>query len=142
VNSTKVLILTLMVELSLLAPADIQAQRPRLRIASFMAGLAVPAQADAIYEIGHGVTPPKGVYMPDAEYSEKARKKKISGTVLLAMVVLADGTVRDVTVTQSLEPSLDQQAIEAVKRWKFQPATKDGKPVAVHVKAEVSFRIR
>jgi protein TonB len=94
------------------------------------------------YEIGDGVTPPKGVYMPDPEYSEKGRKKKISGTVLVAMVVMADGTVRDVTVTKSLEPSLDQQAIAAVKTWRFQPATKDGELVAVHVHAEVSFRIR
>ena len=97
---------------------------------------------DTIYEIGNGVTPPRGIYMPDPEYSEKGRKKKISGTVLLAMVVMADGKVRDVTITKSLERSLDQQAIAAVRTWKFTPATKDGKPVAVHVQAEVSFRIR
>ena len=97
---------------------------------------------DTVYEIGKGVTPPKGVYTPNPEYSEKARKKKISGTVLVAMVVMADGKVQDVTVTKSLEPSLDEQAIAAVKRWTFEPATKDGKPVAVHLHAEVSFRIR
>src|SRR5579864_796944 len=63
-----------------------------------------------VYEIGNGVTPPKGVYMPDAEYSEKARRKKISGTVVVAMVVMPDGKVRDVTVIKNLEKSLDQQA--------------------------------
>lgn len=103
---------------------------------------APKTENDTVYEIGKGVTPPKGVYMPDPEYSEKGRKKKISGTVLVAMVVMADGKVRDVTVTKSLEPSLDQQAIAAVKTWTFEPATKDGEPVAVHVRAEVSFRIR
>ena len=97
---------------------------------------------DTVYEIGNGVTPPKGVSMPNPEYSEKARKKKISGTVLVAMVVMPDGKVRDVTVTKSLEPSLDQQAIAVVKTWTFEPATKDGKQVAVHLHAEVSFRIR
>jgi TonB family protein len=97
---------------------------------------------DTVYEIGNGVTPPKGTYMPNPEYSEKARKKKISGTVLVAMVVMPDGKVRDVTVIKSLEKSLDEQAIGAVKNWTFEPATKDGKPVAVHVRAEVSFRIR
>jgi len=95
-----------------------------------------------VYEIGNGVTPPKGVSMPNPEYSDKARKKKISGTVLVAMVVTPDGTVRDVTVIKSLERSLDQQAIAAVMTWTFEPATKDGKPVAVHLRAEVSFRIR
>ena len=99
-------------------------------------------ETDTVYEIGNGVTPPRGVYMPDPEYSEKARKKKISGTVLVAMVVTADGKVRDVTVTKSLEQSLDKQAIAAVQTWTFEPATKDGKPVAVRLHAEVSFRIR
>jgi periplasmic protein TonB len=103
---------------------------------------AQSAENDTVYEPGNGLTPPKGVYMPNPEYSEKGRKKKISGTVLVEMVVRADGKVRDVKVTKSLEPSLDQQAIAAVQTWKFEPATKDGKPVAVHIHAEVSFRIR
>jgi len=89
----------------------------------------------------YGITAPKGIYMPNPEYSEKGRKKKINGTVLVAMVVTADGSVRDVTVIKSLEPSLDKQAIAAVNKWKFEPATKDGKPVTVRLKAEVSFRI-
>jgi TonB family protein len=103
---------------------------------------AQSTENDTVYEPGNGLTPPKGVYMPNAEYSEKARKKKISGTVVVGMVVTADGKVRDVKVTQSLEPSLDQQAIAAVQTWKFEPATKDGKPVAVHIHAEITFRIR
>jgi len=100
------------------------------------------AEHVTVYEIGNGVTPPKGVSMPNPEYSEKGRKKKISGTVVVAIVVTPDGTVRDVAVVKSLERSLDQQAIAAVKTWRFEPATKDGKPVAVHLRAEVSFRIR
>ncbi len=101
------------------------------------------AENDTVYEPGNGLTPPKGVYMPNPEYSEKARKKKISETQsCVEMVVTTDGKVRDVKVTKSLEPSLDQQAIAAVQTWKFEPATEDGKPVAVHIHAEVSFRIR
>ena len=103
---------------------------------------AQTTENETVYEIGNGVTPPRGTYMPNPEYSEKARKKKISGTVLVAMVVMPDGKVRDVTVIKSLEKSLDEQAIGAVKTWTFEPATKDGKPVAVHVRAEVSFHIR
>lgn len=103
---------------------------------------AQTTENETVYEPGNGVTIPKGIYLPNPAYSEKARKKKISGTVLVDMVVTADGKVRDVKVTKSLEPSLDQQAIAAVQTWKFEPATKDGKPVAVHIHAEVSFRIR
>ena len=103
---------------------------------------AQSAENDIVYEPGDGLTPPRGIYMPNAEYSEKARRKKISGTVVVELVVTADGKARDVKVTKSLEPSLDHQAIAAVQTWKFEPATKDGKPVAVHIHAEVSFRIR
>jgi TonB family protein len=49
--------------------------------------------------------------------------------------------VRDVQITQSLERSLDQQAIAALAKWKFEPATKDGEPVAVRLEIEMSFRL-
>jgi outer membrane biosynthesis protein TonB len=66
--------------------------------------------SDNVYEVGNGVTPPKGIYMPNPQYSEKGRKKKINGTVLVTIIVNADGTVRDAKVTRGLERSLDQQA--------------------------------
>jgi TonB family protein len=97
---------------------------------------------ETVYEPGRaGVTIPKAIYQPNPEYTDKARRKKLQGTVLVGMVVTADGTVRDVNVIKSLEASLDKQAIACVSKWKFQPATKDGEPVAVHVKAEVDFHL-
>jgi TonB family protein len=97
--------------------------------------------ADAVYEMGNGVTAPKPVYTPNPEYVDKARKHKINGVILLAMIVTAEGTVRDVKVTKSLDEDLDRQAVTAVSTWKFKPATKDGKPVAVHLKTQVTFRL-
>lgn len=100
------------------------------------------AQDDTVYQpTAEGLTPPKGIYTPNPEYSDKARKKKLNGTVIVTVVINADGTVREAKITRSLEASLDQKAIEAVKKWKFQPATKDGKPVAVRVPIEVDFRL-
>ena len=96
---------------------------------------------DAVYELGDDVTAPKPVYRPNPEYSEKARKQKINGVVVLAMTVTAEGNVRDVKVIGSLDPGLDKQAIAAVRTWKFEPALKDGKPVAVHLKTETNFRL-
>jgi len=100
------------------------------------------APKNGVYAVGNGVTAPKATYMPTAEFSEKARKKKIQGTVILAMVVTPEGNVRDVSIIKGVEKSLDQQAIAAVSTWKFEPGTKDGKPVAVQLKAEVAFRLR
>ena len=101
------------------------------------------ASGETVYNVRDpGVKPPRGISMPQPEYSEQARRKKISGTVLVMMIVRPDGTVRDVKIKKSLEKSLDQQAIAAVQTWTFQPATKDGQPVAARVDSEVTFRIR
>ena len=97
--------------------------------------------ADTVYQVGNGVSAPKPRYTPDAEFSESARAKKIHGIVVLAMIVTAEGRVRDVKVIKSLDPGLDKQAIAAVRRGKFEPATKDGQPVPVHLKTEVDFRL-
>ena len=114
-------------------------------VLALLGGTAFPArqQPDAygVYSLGDGVTPPKPVFMPNPEYTDKARKKKISGTVLVAIIVTDEGTVRDAKIIKSLEKSLDQQALATVSTWKFEPATKDGKPVAVHLTVDVSFKL-
>ena len=97
---------------------------------------------ETIYEPGKdGVTIPKATYQPNPEYTDSARRKKINGTVLVSMIVTPEGTVRDPKVMKSLDKDLDKQAIACVKKWKFEPATKDGTPVAVHVDVEVDFRL-
>ena len=60
---------------------------------------------------------------------------------MLALIVDQRALVRDVHVTQSLDKRLDQNAIDAVKQWKFKPALKDGKPIAVRTSVEVDFRL-
>jgi len=97
--------------------------------------------SEPVYELGNGVTAPKPVYTPDPEYSERARKKKVNGTVVVAMIVTPEGRVRDVKIAKSLDEGLNKQALAAVRTWKFEPATKDGKPVAVHLNVDVSFRV-
>jgi periplasmic protein TonB len=94
-----------------------------------------------VYEVGNGVAAPTPLSMPNPEYTDKARKKKLNGTVVVTMIVTPEGKVRDPKVVRSLDKDLDKQALAAVRRWKFEPATKDGIPVAVHAKAEVDFRL-
>ena len=97
--------------------------------------------SETVYEVGNGVTAPKARYTPNAEFSESARGKKVHGVVVLAMIVTAEGKVRDVKVTKSLGEDLDKRAISAVSAWRFEPGTKDGKPVAVRVRAQVEFNL-
>ena len=94
-----------------------------------------------VFRVGGGVSAPRAIFAPDPEYSEEARKAKYQGTCVLWLVVGPDGRTRDIRVARTLGLGLDQQAIEAVKRWKFEPAMKDGKPVAVQVNVEVTFRL-
>ena len=94
-----------------------------------------------VFRVGGGVSAPRTIYAPDPEYSEEARKAKFQGTCVLWLVVGPDGRPRDIRVTRSLGLGLDEKAIEAVKQWKFEPALKDGKPVAVEINVEVSFRL-
>jgi TonB family protein len=91
--------------------------------------------------VGGGVTAPRVIYSPDPEFSEEARKAKFQGTVVLFLIVGTDGRAHDVRVIRSLGMGLDEKAIEAIGRWKFEAGRKNGTPVAVQVNVEVSFRL-
>jgi TonB family protein len=93
------------------------------------------------YRIGNGVSAPKALETPDPEYSEEARKAKYQGVVVLWLVVGPDGKPHDIRVSRPLGMGLDQKAIEAVQHWRFEPAMKDGRPVAVQINVEVNFRL-
>jgi TonB family protein len=88
------------------------------------------------------ITAPHATYAPDPDYPEKERKARHMGTVLLELVVGSDGLPRDITVSHPLSSKFDAAAIDAAKKWKFTPASKDGKPVAVRIIVEVSFHLR
>jgi TonB family protein len=83
----------------------------------------------AAYRVGGEVSAPKVIYEPDPEYTKEARKAKIQGTCVLWLIVGADGLTHDIRVAHSLDHGLDEKAIQAVQRWKFEPAMKDGKPL-------------
>jgi TonB family protein len=87
------------------------------------------------------VSPPKIVSKQEAEYSEEARRAKICGTVLLNLVVEPDGTPNNVNVERALGYGLDENALRAVRTWRFQPGMKDGQPVAVSAHVEVNYRM-
>jgi TonB family protein len=93
------------------------------------------------YRIGGDVSAPVLISKTEPEYSEEARKAKYSGSVLLTIVVDQQGVPRDIKVTRPLGLGLDERAIEAVRKWRFRPGIKNGRPVAVQAQVEVSFRL-
>jgi periplasmic protein TonB len=94
-----------------------------------------------VFRAGGGVTAPTLIYKVEPEYSEEARKAKFQGTVILYVEVDPTGRAINPKVIRSLGLGLDEKAIEAVRKWKFKPGYKDGKPVTVAATIEVNFRL-
>ena len=106
-------------------------------------GLVASAQTGTVYTAGDGITLPVLVKQVKPEYTAGAMRRKVQGTVKLGVVVTKDGAVDDhVTIVQSLDDELDQQAIAAVKQWQFKPGTKDGEAVNVAVTIELTFTLK
>jgi TonB family protein len=85
------------------------------------------------------ITPPRLREVASPDYTEEAKKKKVEGTVTLSIVVDTKGDVMDAKVVKGLGHGLDENAIIAVKEWKYKPAEKDGAPVAVKMEVAVEF---
>jgi TonB family protein len=85
--------------------------------------------------------PPRALSDPPPKYSKEAQKKRIEGTVVLIVIVGAKGAPTDVRVARSLGYGLDEEAIKAVKKWKFKPALSDSQPVAVRIQVVVKFQL-
>jgi len=94
-----------------------------------------------VYKVGGGISAPTAVSAPDPDYTEEARRAKKQGTCILWLIVDSAGHPRDIRVIRGLGFGLDTKAVEAVNRWKFQPALKDGRPVDVQISVEVEFHL-
>jgi protein TonB len=97
-----------------------------------------------VYQPGNGVTLPRVQHEERPAYTSDAMRAKVQGTVLLQCVVKPDGSVGDVQVVRSLDPTfgLDQQAVAAARRWRFFPGTRLGEPVSVLITIELTFTLR
>jgi protein TonB len=91
---------------------------------------------------GSGIAPPQLLREVRANYTDDARRRAIEGDVDLEIVIKRDGSVGQVRVLHSLGGGLEQKAIEAVRQWKFAPATRAGAPVDVVVEVSVGFKLR
>ena len=97
---------------------------------------------NGVYHVGGGVSAPIPLNDVQAEFSDEARRAKYQGVCLIQMIVDAHGMPQDPHVIRALGMGLDQKALEAVRKYRFKPAMKDGKiPVPVMITVEVNFRL-
>src|SRR3989441_4027930 len=94
-----------------------------------------------IYHVGSDVTAPTIMSRVEPQYSEAARAARVQGTVVLEAVISADGVPRVVRVVRSLGYGMDESAIAALERWRFNPGRKDEVPVNVSLNVEFNFNL-
>ena len=95
-----------------------------------------------LFRIGGGVSAPVPIIQPEAEFSDEARRAKYQGVCLVSLIVDAQGNPQNPRVIRALGMGLDEKALEAVRKYKFKPALKDGRtPVPVMITIEVNFRL-
>jgi protein TonB len=91
--------------------------------------------------IGGSIRPPSVLFQVEPEFSEEARKAKFSGNVQIYLWVDEHGNPSHIRVTRGIGMGLDEKAVEAVRQYKFRPATQNGKPVKVDLYVDVMFNI-
>ena len=108
--------------------------------------------ATGTYQSGDGITPPRVLYQPEPKFPKIAKKQKLQGVSMVSIIVDIEGNPRNVHLKRPMATdldkeheaaalALDQAALDAVKKYKFKPATIDGKPVPVYLNVEVNFEI-
>ena len=97
---------------------------------------------EGVFQTGEITDLPMILFKVDPQYSEEARKARYQGTVVLEAIIRSDGTIEILRVVRSLDFGLDENAIQALKQWKFRPGMRNGQPVDVVLNIEVNFNLR
>jgi TonB family protein len=92
-------------------------------------------------KVGGGVVPPRVLYAPDPRYTDKARRIKLSGSVLVYLQVGTDGMPDHVRIVRPLGGGLDEAAMKTVEAYRFSPAMDGQTPVPVEMYVQVNFQI-
>jgi len=94
---------------------------------------------DGVYRVGGSITPPKPLKMPEPHFTQFARQFGIQGNTAIVVVVDENGAPQDLSIAMPLGAGLDEAAVEALEKWRFEPARKDGQPVKVRVLVEFDY---
>ena len=112
-----------------------------LRINGSACSLASPEGEYPLSSVGGATQGPRLIYKVEPTYTAAARDAGLEGTVVLALEIWEDGQARNIRIVCSLGLGLDERAIEAVLKWRFEPAEKEGKPFRVAAEVQISFRL-
>jgi TonB family protein len=98
--------------------------------------------SDDPFKLPPGAKPPVPIHTGEADFSSEARAEHIQGVVLISTIVDTQGMPTEIRAERSIGHGLDENAVAAVRQYRFRPATFDGKPIAARIRIEISFRFR
>jgi protein TonB len=101
-----------------------------------------PSEPEGPIHVGGDVAAPNKISAPQPQYTEIARKARIQGVVIVQAIINKQGNVTDVKVLKGRPRGRDQAAVEAIRKWRFEPATLNGKPVDVDYTLTVNFPLQ
>lgn len=104
-------------------------------------GIGFGPGPEGLYSPGGDVTSPVPIATPEAEFSDEARRAKYQGVCMISVIIDAHGNPQNARVLRSLGMGLDEKALEAVRKYRFKPALRQGRPVAVLITVAVNFRL-
>jgi TonB family protein len=85
--------------------------------------------------------PPRFQKRVDPQYTEEARAARLQGSVWLSAVLLENSRLIAIQIEKGIGSGLDEKAIDCVRQWQFEPATRDGAPVSSPVRIQITFRL-
>lgn len=94
---------------------------------------------EPVYDLAVGITSPRVVKQVNPQYSESSRGVRVNGSVMIGVVVTSKGLPKDPHVIKGIDNEVDDAALQALKQWRFAPARKNDKPIAVRVVVEIEF---
>ncbi len=101
-----------------------------------------PPEDEGPIRVGGQLKEPRRIKYVDPVYPEIARRARVSGPVILEVVLDKEGNPKSVKVLRGLSMGLTEAAVEAVKQWKWEPSTLNGRPVEVIIIVTVNFRLQ
>ncbi len=97
---------------------------------------------DGPFQVGGNILPPEKIHCPQPKYTELARMARIQGIVLLQAILDTEGEVTHLQVLKGLPNGLTESALETVAIWRYKPATRNGRPVAVYLNLQIRFSLQ
>jgi protein TonB len=102
---------------------------------------APPAAPEAVTDFGPGIEAPRRLSGAPPVYTEMARRVRAGGVVVVEAIIDRDGRVVEARALQGLPWGLTESALRAVEGWRFAPARRHGRPLAVRYQLTVVFEL-